>query len=84
MPDKNGSTALHYAVSNENWEATDVLLQNKADPNVQDRDGFTPLHLAVANNYRQITRNSWNEKLIPIFKTMMAIFLYTSLPNKIT
>lgn len=54
--DKNGNVALHYAVSNENWEATEVLLQNEANPNIQDKDGLTPLHLATANNYQQITK----------------------------
>ncbi|KLL03283.1 MAG: ankyrin repeat protein [Mycoplasmataceae bacterium CE_OT135] len=65
--DKNGNSSLHYAVSNENWEAIEVLLQNKANPDIQDVNGFTPLHLAAANSHRQIVKKLLKHKANPNF-----------------
>jgi ankyrin repeat protein len=46
--DFKGKTALHYAVSEHNVRAVGILLQNGADPNIQDQENFqTPLHCAV-------------------------------------
>jgi len=47
LKDKQGNVALHYAVSNENLQAMEVLLQNGANPDVKDEDDLTSLHIAV-------------------------------------
>ena len=40
-------TALHEAVEQGHKEATTILLQNGANPNLKECRGFTPLHMAV-------------------------------------
>ena len=41
--DKDGLTALHYAVLIENEEIIELLLEHNADVNAQDNEGETPL-----------------------------------------
>ena len=45
-PNTEGNTALHLSISLGNPEATSLLLEYEADPNIQDSDGRTSLHLA--------------------------------------
>ena len=45
-PNEEGNTALHLSVKLKNPEATTLLLDFQADPNVQDSTGKTPLHIA--------------------------------------
>jgi hypothetical protein len=45
---EGGCTALHLAVANADFKMTSCLLNNGADPNVQDDKGYTPLHLAAS------------------------------------
>ena len=45
---RDGKTALHYAVSVGNLELVKLLLDNKADPNAEDNNGITPLAVAKA------------------------------------
>lgn len=46
--DNNGYTALHYSIMRlENLELTKKLIENNADPNIQDCEGNTALHQAV-------------------------------------
>ncbi|MCR4953843.1 MAG: ankyrin repeat domain-containing protein [Treponema sp.] len=40
-------TPLHIACSKNHLAITEFLLDNKANPDVQDNDGYTPLHNAV-------------------------------------
>jgi ankyrin repeat protein len=47
LRDKDGSTALLYAVYSGSLEATRLLLAAKADPNLYDDDGFGPLMVAT-------------------------------------
>lgn len=50
----NGYTALHDAVWHDNFEATKVLLQQNANPNLKGLDGYTPLDLAKKYGYTDI------------------------------
>ncbi|XP_046651126.1 serine/threonine-protein phosphatase 6 regulatory ankyrin repeat subunit B-like [Daphnia pulicaria] len=44
---KEGDTALHYAIMQSNVPVARFLLSNGANPNVADNRGATPLHLAA-------------------------------------
>jgi len=50
IQDNNGYSALHFAVQNGNLDVVSLLLENKADIDVQDNWGNTPLWRSV-NNY---------------------------------
>ncbi|HEX5419158.1 MAG TPA: ankyrin repeat domain-containing protein [Gammaproteobacteria bacterium] len=45
----DGSTALHWAVRNDDLELAKRLLKAGADPKLRTRFGVTPLHLAALN-----------------------------------
>lgn len=47
--DVDGTTALHWAVYNDDVEAVDMLLQAGADPRASNRYGVRPLPLAATN-----------------------------------
>ena len=50
--DQNGNSLLHYAASIDNLQAAILLLQNRADVNIRNREKATPLHIAcVKGNY---------------------------------
>jgi len=49
--DSKGNTPLHYAVSHGHPESVRTLLQQQAQPNVQNRDGETPLFMAARANH---------------------------------
>jgi ankyrin repeat protein len=51
---KNSQTALHLAVQQHNKLATELLLCNGADPDIQDWTGSTPLHYAARAGLRNI------------------------------
>ncbi|XP_040824250.1 ankyrin repeat domain-containing protein 20B-like [Ochotona curzoniae] len=48
--DKNGNTALHYAIYNENTGIAKQLIQHNADIERKNKIGFTPLLIAVHEN----------------------------------
>lgn len=48
--DHNGESPLHHAIRNNNYELTRQLLQNHANPNLENNIGWTPLHIAASNN----------------------------------
>src|SRR5437868_3285214 len=48
-PQADGTTALHWAVREEDGALVDLLLKAGANPNAQNRDGATPLYLAAEN-----------------------------------
>eukprot|EP01064_Diplonema_japonicum_P023287 TRINITY_DN33720_c0_g1_i1.p1 TRINITY_DN33720_c0_g1~~TRINITY_DN33720_c0_g1_i1.p1 ORF type:complete len:483 (+),score=137.17 TRINITY_DN33720_c0_g1_i1:52-1449(+) len=52
---ENDGTPLHYAVKGGQTAIVELLLDNKADPNLKDRNGDAPLHLAAEGNYADIT-----------------------------
>ncbi|HET9270260.1 MAG TPA: ankyrin repeat domain-containing protein [Vicinamibacterales bacterium] len=45
-PQRDGATALHWAVYNDDVEAADLLLRAGAKPNVVNRTGMSPLAMA--------------------------------------
>lgn len=54
---EKGRAALHWAVENNSIESVDVLIQSRANINIQDNKGQTPLHLAAEKkNYQMISK----------------------------
>lgn len=50
----DGTTALHYAVRNNDIDMTRQLLRKKADVNVRTRYGVTPIYLAAQNGSAEV------------------------------
>ncbi|MES2606780.1 MAG: ankyrin repeat domain-containing protein [Pseudomonadota bacterium] len=48
-PEADGTTALHYAVRNNELELMKALLRKNADVNARTRYGITPIYLAAQN-----------------------------------
>lgn len=49
-------SALHYAVYNDNLEATAALLEAGADINIQDCSNQTALHIACYKDFEQVAK----------------------------
>lgn len=49
--DSNLQTPLHISIQNKNLEAMDILLQNGANPAIEDEHGINPIQLAFQMNY---------------------------------
>jgi ankyrin repeat protein len=47
LRDSSGTTALHYAASNGRTNASELLLNRRADPNARNNSGHTPLFWAT-------------------------------------
>ncbi|XP_036370063.1 serine/threonine-protein phosphatase 6 regulatory ankyrin repeat subunit B-like isoform X9 [Octopus sinensis] len=56
MSDKEGLTALHYAVKSRKIDAVASLVSRGANVNKQDSWGYTPLHRAVRKNYEDVVK----------------------------
>jgi hypothetical protein len=52
-PDR-GMTPLHYAANRGNLEAIEILIDNGADVNAQNKRGRTPLHTLVEQKYDKV------------------------------
>jgi ankyrin repeat protein len=50
VADRNGNTALHYAVKNGDPKVVMTLLINKADPTIENLKGQKPIDLIQENN----------------------------------
>lgn len=50
-----GSTVLHHASASGNIEIVQLLLANKANPEIKDNNYLTPLALAQQNYHNQVT-----------------------------
>ena len=51
----DGSTALHWAVRNDDVALTALLINHRADTEVANRTGATPLRLAAINGSAQVS-----------------------------
>jgi ankyrin repeat protein len=50
----DGSTPLHFALSNRHEAIAKLLLHKGANPSVRDGDGETPLYLAERTGHKTI------------------------------
>jgi len=55
LKDKTGYTALHFAAYYNSFPIVKMLLENGADPNIQDIHGNIPLWTAMFNSQRKIS-----------------------------
>ena len=55
---RNGSTPLHVAVSEDNRDVVQVLLQAGANVNAQDKYKRTPLSFAKSEEVRKLLKAS--------------------------
>ncbi len=53
--DKNGGTALHWAVGGNKGQIVVLLLQHGADTTARDKNGLSPLDLALKRGHGEIT-----------------------------
>ena len=53
--DKDGNTALHYAVAMDNAEMVGVLLASGADMNIENSKGWSPLKIAEQKQVPHVT-----------------------------
>jgi ankyrin repeat protein len=56
MPDSTGMVPLHWAAARGHVEATQMLIDKRADVNVVDGDNFTPLNVAALNDEAECMR----------------------------
>lgn len=54
--DIEGNIPLHFAVKHNNFNLTNLLLENGAIPNIRNDDNITPLQIAINNNNIDILR----------------------------
>ena len=54
--DWSGGTPLHKAVTQKDVPLVKVLLENKADVDIQGKNGETPLHLCALYGFSEISQ----------------------------
>lgn len=54
LQDRNGFTALHYAIQFRNYEMIALLVQFQANPNIKDNSGMSPIDYALKLKDEQI------------------------------
>ncbi|XP_031567099.1 phosphate system positive regulatory protein PHO81-like [Actinia tenebrosa] len=52
--DKDGKTALFYALSNDHEKVAHALIESGADVNITDKDGKTALFYALSNDHEKV------------------------------
>ncbi|XP_014782788.1 26S proteasome non-ATPase regulatory subunit 10 [Octopus bimaculoides] len=62
VSDKEGDTALHYAVFGHQCDGVALMVSKGANINCQDKSGNTPLHYAVGKNYEDVMEIILNTK----------------------
>lgn len=56
--EKDGKTALHFAVANEDYEIIKLLLENQSiDVNIKDSQGNTPIELTKIERIKEMIIN---------------------------
>ena len=56
LQDNDGLAALHFASQDFNEKVIELLLKNKANPNVRDKHGNTPIYKALFNSKGKKTK----------------------------
>jgi len=56
IKDKNGRTALHEAVENNDENKVKELIENVTNVNAQNNDGWTPLHIATEKGHTAVVQ----------------------------
>jgi ankyrin repeat protein len=69
--DENYSTALDLAISNACFDAANLLLNGRADPNICNREGLTPFHVLVKNIDQFIKDGIKHENIIAMSKDLI-------------
>jgi ankyrin repeat protein len=64
-------TALHFAVKGGYSNFVQLLLNNRADPNIKDKKGNSPLDLALA----QVTNNEAFKTIVDLLVDSKSIHL---------
>lgn len=52
----NGDSALTFACFGNYYKTVKFLLENKADPNIKNKEGLSPLIISVSGNYVNIVK----------------------------
>lgn len=60
--DKDGKSALFYAILQCNTELVEILIENGAEINLCDKDGKTPLYYAISKNNKDIVKTLLDNK----------------------
>uniref|UniRef100_A0ABD2WL77 Protein disulfide-isomerase n=1 Tax=Trichogramma kaykai TaxID=54128 RepID=A0ABD2WL77_9HYME len=68
--DCRGQTPLHVALRNNNKEATEALLRNRADPNVTNVDGSTLLHFMCQITVDEERSDEWTQLFFRLNKEL--------------
>lgn len=71
--DKDGNTALHYAVAMDNAEMARVLLASGADMNIENAKGWSPLKIAKQKQVPHVTEVLQNAMLADKKAAAMAV-----------
>lgn len=88
-PQVDGSTALHWAIQNDDTGLARVLLEAGADPTIENRTGATPLRLAAINGSTEAIRLlidagvDPNAALTPDGDTALMLAARTGLPGAV-
>ncbi|KLT22609.1 ankyrin repeat domain protein [Wolbachia endosymbiont of Armadillidium vulgare str. wVulC] len=89
MTDAFGRTPLYLAATNNYTSLLEILLQNGADDNIEDRlSGFTPLHIAVISGSLQavellLKHNKAKLKFLEEFKVLLQNGAYDNLKDRL-
>ena len=65
--DKRGRTALHVAVAYKNIETVEMLLQNGANPLIEDIYGQRPIDLAVEDVLVSMLKFAMSKSEVPTY-----------------
>ena len=64
VQDKDGYTLLNRAVSYNNYDIAEFLLEKGASPNISSRDDTTPLHKIASDAFNKNAKSIYITKLL--------------------